>query len=97
MVAMGSGILRGARHGRLLHPSCASRPGQLAASVTDSPRAHHQQRAQKLNGTSARPVDAIYGDVPYRERGMEQEGLVPSRQFAPHPRHQAYMETPEGP
>ncbi len=52
MVAMGNEILRGAGHSHLLHPSCASRPGRLAANITDSPWACHQQRAQKLNGTS---------------------------------------------
>ncbi len=68
MAATGGGILRGARHGHLLHPSCASRPGRLAVNVTDSPWTRHQQRAQKLNGTSARPVDAIYRDAHHGER-----------------------------
>ncbi len=63
MVAMGGGILRGAEHGHLLHPGCASQPGRLPANVTDVPWARHQQGAQKLNGISAQPMDAIYGDV----------------------------------
>ncbi len=92
MVTTGGGILSGARHGHLLHPICASR---LADNVTDSPRARHQQRTQKLNGTSTRSMDAIYGNVHYRERGMEQEGPVPSRQFAPRLRYQASMEIPD--
>ncbi len=76
MAGTSGGILRGARHGYLLHPSCASRASRLAANVTDSPWARHQQRAQKLNGTSTRPVDVVYGDVHYRERGLEHEGTV---------------------
>ena len=40
-------------------------------------------------------MDAIYGAVHYRERGMEQEGPVPRRQFAPCPRYQASMENPD--
>ncbi len=95
MVAADGGILRGAGHGHLLHPSCASRPSRLVANVTDRPCARLQQRAQKLNWTSTRPLDAIYGDVHYRERGLEQEGPVLSRQFAPRPRYQASLETPD--
>ncbi len=55
VAATGGGILRGAGHGYLLHPQCASRPSRLAANVTDSPWARHQQRAQSLNRTSTRP------------------------------------------
>ncbi len=40
-------------------------------------------------------VDAIYGDVHYRERGVEQEGPILSWQFAPRPRYQVSMETPD--
>ncbi len=94
MAAMGGGILRGDGHGYLLHPSCASQPSRLGANVTNSPWAHHQQRAQKLNGTSTQPVDAIYGDARYRERGLEQEGPVSCQQFAPHQSYQASLETP---
>ncbi len=88
MAATGSGILRGARQGYLLHPQCASWPSRLPANVTDSPWARHQQRAQ--NKTSTRPADAVYGDAHYRERGLEQEGTVPCQQFAP---RQRYLET----
>ncbi len=49
----------------------------------------------ELNGTSTRPVDAIYGDVHYPERGLEQEGPVTSQQFAPRQRYQASLETPD--
>ncbi len=63
MAASGSGILRGAAHGYLLHPSCASQSSRLAANVTDSPWARHQQRAQKLKKSSTRPAAAVYGDV----------------------------------
>ncbi len=96
MVAMGGGILKGAGRGHLLHPSCASRSGRLAANVTDSPWAHHQQRAQILNGTSTRPVDVIYGDISTIGNWVwSQEALFPSQQFASRPRYQASMETPD--
>ena len=95
MAATGSGILRGAGHGYLLHPQCASRPSRLAANVTDSPWARHQQRAQSLNKTSTRPSGAVYRDVHYREPSLEHEGTVPCQQFAPRQRYQASMETPD--
>ncbi len=82
MAATGSGILRLAGHGYLLHPQCASRPSRLAANVTDSPWARHQQRAQKLTKTSTRPSRAVYGDVHYQERGLEHEETVPCQQYA---------------
>ena len=44
VAATGGGILRGAGHGHLLHPQCASRPSRLAANITDSPWTRHQQR-----------------------------------------------------
>ncbi len=40
-------------------------------------------------------MDAIYGDVYYRKRRMEQKSPVPSRQFAFRPRYQAFMKTPD--
>ncbi len=95
MAATGSGILRGARHGYLLHPQCASRPSRLATNVTVSPWAHHQQRPQSLNQTSTRPSRAAYGDVLYREPGLEHTGTVPCQQYAPRQRHQALLETPD--
>ncbi len=41
--AMGAGLLRGARHGYLLHRDRVSRSSRLAADMTDSPWARHQQ------------------------------------------------------
>ncbi len=40
-------------------------------------------------------MDAIYGDVHYRECGMEHKGTVPSRQPATRSRYQASMVTPD--
>ncbi len=95
VAATGGGILRGAGHGYLLHPQCASRPSQLAANVTNSPWARHPQRAQSLTRPSTRPLGAVYRDVHYREPGLEHEGTVPCQQFAPIQRCQASMETPD--
>ncbi len=41
--ATGTGLLRGARHGYLLHPDRVSQPSWLAADTTDGPWARHQQ------------------------------------------------------
>ncbi len=87
VAAMGGGILRGAGHGHLLHPQCASWPSRLAANVTDNLWAHHQQRAQSLNKTSTRPSGAVYKNVHYREPGLEHESKVPCQQFAPRQRY----------
>ena len=95
MAATGGGILRGVGHDTLLHPSSASRHSRLAANVTDSPSARHQQRAQSLTKTSTRPTDAVYGDVHYWERGLEHEGTVPCQQFSPRQRYQDSLETPD--
>ncbi len=95
VAATGCGILRVAGHGYLLYPQCASRPSRLAANVTDSPCACHQQRAQSLKRTSTRPSGAVYRDTHYREPGLEHEGTVPCQQFAPRQRYQASMETPD--
>ena len=95
MAATGSGVLIGAEHGYLLHPQCASRRSRLAANVTDSPWARHQQRAQSLNKTSTRPSGAVYRDVHYRKPGLEYEGTVPCQQYAPRQRYQASMDTPD--
>ena len=55
----GMGLMRGAGHGYLLHPSRARRPSRQAADVTDSPWAHHQQRAHRMCSEPVRGAEAI--------------------------------------
>ncbi len=96
VAATGGGILRGAGHGYLLQPQCASRPSRLATNVTDSPWARHQQRAQNLSQAPTRPSGAVYRDVHYRDPGLEHEGTIPcQQQFVPRQRYQTSMETPD--
>ncbi len=86
----GTGLMRGAGHGYLLHPSRASRPSRQAADVTDSPWARHQQRAHRMVSEPTRGPEAIQGDVPEREKAEEFNGLRVARKPCP-------MEIPDSP
>ncbi len=67
----GTGFMRGAGQGYLLHPSRASRPTRQAADVTDSPWARHQQRAHQMVSEPIRGAEAIPRGVPERGWAVE--------------------------
>ncbi len=81
--ATGTGLLRGAGHGYLLHPDRVRQPSRLAADTTDSPWARHQQRASSLTPSQPRPASATrYGA---HERVVETIGARMHQLPAPPP------------
>ena len=81
--ATGTGLLRGAGHGYLLHPDRVSRPSRLTAETTDGLWARHQQRAQRL--TPSQPWSASATQYGAQERVVETIGARMHQLPAPPP------------
>ncbi len=90
-----AGLLRGARHGYLLHPDRVSQPTRLAADATDSPWARHQQRAHRLTNSQPQLTSATRYGV--HDRVREPLGTGTAWQPAPQPAPQGSMEMPDSP
>ncbi len=93
----GMGLMRGAGHGYLLHPSQTSRPSRQAADVTDSPWTRHQQRAHRMVSEPVRGSEAIPRDVPEREMAEEFNGRRVARKPVSQPWQPCPMEIPDFP
>ena len=93
----GTGLLRVAGHGYLLHPGRVSRPTQLAAITVDSPWARHQQRAHRLSNGHSRSASGTRYGVHGQDWVAEPFGPGMAHKPAPQPRYQGSMEMPDSP